>query len=280
MKYFFTLGIFQSPIMSIDISGDSKYLVGGSLNSFIYVWNLNSGKLYNSLKQSHLPISSVLFIGDMNNILYCCMDRWIYLRNFNLQKLLFTFSNFSHGIVRLFYSPKLDVFISISVENHMRKWSNCIGMTSMTLKNHDHKNPQKSVPKLRKLSIAKYINKIFSKEHRSSVSFNIPMNYVLRYIRKICRKHSLKSFRKIFHNMSGKIQLVFVTTLIKWLVIIPDIHFLLLVVIEILDIYRHKTFINPFIFVLFVKLNIIVSELIYSTLRLSLFNIFHLSTLL
>ena len=112
-----------SPITSAAISPDGKYIVSGSRDSTIEVWNMEDGKLIRTLRGHEGDVTSVAISPDGKYIVSGSRDSTIKVWNMEDGRLIRTLRGHARSVTSVAISPDGRFIVSGSDDNTIKIWS-------------------------------------------------------------------------------------------------------------------------------------------------------------
>jgi hypothetical protein len=125
----------SSSVNSVAISSDNSKIVSGSWDKTIKVWELNTGRLLNTLEVSS-PVTSVAISSDNSKIASGSWDKTIKVWELNTGRLLNTFEGRSFGVTSVAISSDNSKIASTSSDNTIKVWDLHTGRLLNTFEGH------------------------------------------------------------------------------------------------------------------------------------------------
>ncbi|AOW99467.1 hypothetical protein BJP34_08370 [Moorena producens PAL-8-15-08-1] len=114
--------IFEDSATTLSITADGNYVIAGSTNSTIKVWNLETQKLRFVLKGHRKEITSLAITPDGKYLVSGSKDKTIKLWNLETRKECFTLKGHSDSINTLAVTPDGKYVVSGSKDNTIKIW--------------------------------------------------------------------------------------------------------------------------------------------------------------
>lgn len=111
-------------VNSMSFSPNSEYIVSGSNDCTLIIWNTSNGKQISKLLGHTGPINSVAYSSDGNRIISGSNDRYIIIWNAD-GKLLSRLEKQSSRIKFVTFSPDGNQIMSLSQNSKIRIWDTC-----------------------------------------------------------------------------------------------------------------------------------------------------------
>ncbi|MDP5018245.1 MAG: WD40 repeat domain-containing protein, partial [Dolichospermum sp.] len=130
---------FKEPerVPAILISADGKKLIGGSRSGTIKIWDLQTGKLLNTLTSKSEGVTSLAMGGKNGQILVSGdIDHTVKVWNLSTGKLLLTIAGHSLPVEAVAISPDSKTLVSGSDDRQIQIWNLQTGTRLRTLVGH------------------------------------------------------------------------------------------------------------------------------------------------
>jgi WD40 repeat protein/class 3 adenylate cyclase len=138
----------QSSVQAIRLSPDGKYIVSGSRDNTVVIWDAQSLKFVKSLIKHTGSVNSITFLGnDSRRFLSAAGDAKIVLWDINTQSSINSFWGHRGTISSVVFSAQRNMFFSGSLDNSLRAWK-------PTQNKFVQKKPEAHVFGLRQLAIS------------------------------------------------------------------------------------------------------------------------------
>ena len=125
-----------SPVSSVAYSPDGKYIVSGSYDGIIKIWDANTGKYLKTLLGGSRTIFSLAFSPDGSRIVSCSVDNTIKIWNANTGECIKTLKGDNDRFYSVAYSPDGTKIISCSADRYIKIWDANTGQCLQTLEGH------------------------------------------------------------------------------------------------------------------------------------------------
>ncbi len=109
-------------VSSLAISADAKFLVSGSQDQTIRVWNLATGELVHTLKGHRDSVNAVALSPDAQIIASGSADKTIKLWHLQSGELLGTFTGHTHTVTALSFTDSGEMLVSGSLDKTIKIW--------------------------------------------------------------------------------------------------------------------------------------------------------------
>ena len=109
-------------VTSLTISADGKYLISGSRDRTIKIWNLETAELLHTLKGHRDGVDTIALSADGKMIASGSADNTIKIWHLETGQLLATFSGHSSAVSALLFTPSGDKLISGSLDQTIKIW--------------------------------------------------------------------------------------------------------------------------------------------------------------
>jgi WD40 repeat protein len=109
-------------VSSLAISADAKFLVSGSQDQTIRVWNLATGELVHTLKGHRDTVNTVALSPDEQIIASGSADKTIKLWHLQSGELLGTFTGHTHTVTALSFTDSGEMLVSGSLDKTIKIW--------------------------------------------------------------------------------------------------------------------------------------------------------------
>jgi len=126
----------NSNITSVAVSFDSKYIVSGSKDGYIRLWDIKTKKLLYLFKGHLKAVTSVAISYDSKYIVSGSRDKTVKLWDIQTRKLLYTFKGHSNDITSVAVSRDLRYIVSGSRDSSVRLWDIKSGKVLYIFKGH------------------------------------------------------------------------------------------------------------------------------------------------
>ncbi|MDX4061090.1 caspase family protein [Aliarcobacter skirrowii] len=124
-------------VNSIAISSDNKYIVSGSHDATVKLWEINSGKLLKTFTGHNLGVLSVAISSDNKYIVSGSLDNRIKLWEINSGKLLKTFTGHKSIVKSVAISSDSKYIVSGGDDNRIKLWEINSGKLLKTFTGHN-----------------------------------------------------------------------------------------------------------------------------------------------
>ncbi|EGJ33197.1 MULTISPECIES: WD40 repeat domain-containing protein [Moorena] len=114
--------VFYESLTSISITPDGNYVIAGSTNSTIKVWNLQTRKLRFLLKGHRQEITSLAITPDGKYLVSGSKDKTIKIWNLETRKECFTLTGHGDSVNTLAVTPDGNYVVSGSEDNTIKIW--------------------------------------------------------------------------------------------------------------------------------------------------------------
>jgi COMPASS component SWD2 len=115
----------EAKVNSLDFSSDGEFLITGSDDESLHVYNTFTGKKHQVLYSKKYGVDLVRFTHYANSIIYASKNGWdesIRYLSLHDNRYLRYFKGHKDKVVSLAMSPRDDMFISGSMDNTIRLW--------------------------------------------------------------------------------------------------------------------------------------------------------------
>ncbi len=126
----------NSPVYTVSLSPDGKYIISGGQDERIKIWNIDKGSLIYTLKGHDGPIFSVSFSPDGKLIASGSLDQTIKIWKIGRDKPVRTLEGHKSWVKSVVFSPKGEYIASGSLDQTIKIWKIGIGRLVRTLKGH------------------------------------------------------------------------------------------------------------------------------------------------
>ena len=117
-------------VTSVTITADGKYIVSGSLDNTIKIWDTKTGKCLNTFAGHNNFVNSIITSPDVKYIIVGCDDNKIKVFDFQTGKCINTFENHTGSVTSLAITPDSRYIVSGSLDNTIKildiKTAKCI----------------------------------------------------------------------------------------------------------------------------------------------------------
>lgn len=110
------------PVLSVSISSDNQFLVSGSADCTVKIWELKTGLLIATLSDHSEPVYSVAITPDNQKVVSGSSDNTIKIWQLNTGELLATLTGHSDSIYSVAISPDGQTIASGSWDNTIKLW--------------------------------------------------------------------------------------------------------------------------------------------------------------
>ncbi len=110
------------PVLSVSISSDNQFLVSGSADCTVKIWELKTGLLIATLREHSEPVYSVAITPDNQKVVSGSSDNTIKIWQLNTGELLATLTGHSDSIYSVAISPDGQTIASGSWDNTIKLW--------------------------------------------------------------------------------------------------------------------------------------------------------------
>ncbi|NEO77258.1 hypothetical protein [Moorena sp. SIO4G3] len=114
--------VFYESLTTLSITPDGNYVIAGSINSTIKVWNLQTKKLCFVLKGHQEEITSLAITPDGKYLLSGSKDKTIKLWNLETRKECFTLTGHRDSVNTLSVTPDGNYVVSGAKDNTIKIW--------------------------------------------------------------------------------------------------------------------------------------------------------------
>ncbi len=104
------------------ISQDAKFLISGSLDQTVKIWQLETGELVHTLKGHRDSVHTVALSPDGQIIASGSADKTIKLWHLETGELLATFTGHNHTVTALAFTASGDILVSGSLDKTIKIW--------------------------------------------------------------------------------------------------------------------------------------------------------------
>lgn len=122
IKYPITLIHSDNVVESVAISSDGKYMISGSRDATIKLWDLPSGKEIQIFKGHKDCINSIAISHDSNRIVSASDDKTIKVWDLNSTKEIQTFKGHKNRVTSVIFSYDRKFIISASDDKTIKLW--------------------------------------------------------------------------------------------------------------------------------------------------------------
>ncbi len=123
-------------VYAISFSHDSKYLVSGSEDNILMLWNIESGNCLKTLKGHSGSVNAVSFSPDGKYVISGSGDNTLKLWDLSSGMCLKTFNGHTELVNAVSYSPDGKYLISGSWDNTLKLWDVFSGLCIKTFSGH------------------------------------------------------------------------------------------------------------------------------------------------
>jgi WD40 repeat protein len=123
-------------VNAVDISPDGKYLVSGSDDQTVRIWNLENGESLHILEGHQGAVSDVVFSPDNKTMASCGEDQTIRIWNFQDAHVIQALKGHTSTVLSLAFSPDGKFIASASFDKTVRLWEIRTGELVRTYEGH------------------------------------------------------------------------------------------------------------------------------------------------
>jgi WD40 repeat protein len=132
-----TLARYDNPITTVAISPDGQTLASGDSKGVIKLWNLNTGRVINTVPGAHTSrVSELAFTPDGGTLVSASYDRTIKLWNPNTAQALATLSGHNNRVFAIAINPNGQLLASGGSDG-IKLWNLTTGELINTLYGHN-----------------------------------------------------------------------------------------------------------------------------------------------
>lgn len=113
----------KNDVRSIVISSDNEYIVSGSLDNTVRVWNFSSGELLRILEGHTKYVNAVTMSSDNQLIVSGGADKTVRLWDFSSGELLRTFKGHDQAVMCVAISSDNQFIVSGSLDKYIHRWN-------------------------------------------------------------------------------------------------------------------------------------------------------------
>ncbi|UCH93264.1 MAG: hypothetical protein JSV88_23705 [Candidatus Aminicenantes bacterium] len=124
-------------VTCVDVSPDGKWIISGSDDKTLKLWDVESGKEVRTFKGHNSYVNSVAFIPQGNLILSGSIDKTMKLWDLHTGEEIRTFKGHSDTVRSVVFSPRGNVILSGSDDMTMKLWDLKTGKEILTFKGHN-----------------------------------------------------------------------------------------------------------------------------------------------
>ena len=128
-----TLQEHSYSVNSVSYSPDGQYIVSGSYDNTIKIWNSKTGAFLYTLKGHNSTVESVCYSPDGQYIVSGSRDNMIKVWNSKTGALLHTLQGHSENVFSVCYSPDGNYIASASLDTTLKIWESSTGRLIRTL---------------------------------------------------------------------------------------------------------------------------------------------------
>ena len=125
-------------VWSVCISSDSRYIVSGSEDNTIKLWNLHTGKLIRTFTGHNYDVRSVCISSDSKYIVSGSHDNTIKLWDSHTGELISNFTGHNDNVRSVCISSDSRYIVSVSNDNTIKLWALHIGELIRTFTGHNY----------------------------------------------------------------------------------------------------------------------------------------------
>jgi len=112
----------NSAIYSLAVTPDKKYVITGSLDCTIKIWELETGNSFQTLEGHEKEVTAVYISSDGGRLATCSEDHTIKLWKLETGNLIRNFTGHQSAVLGVLFSPDNKYIISISEDKTARVW--------------------------------------------------------------------------------------------------------------------------------------------------------------
>lgn len=109
-------------VNSLVISDDTKYLISGSRDKTVRIWNLATGELIHILKGHEDIVNTVALSPDQEIIASGSADKTIKIWHLHTGELLATFTGHSNSVTAVTFTTSGEMLVSASLDKTIKIW--------------------------------------------------------------------------------------------------------------------------------------------------------------
>jgi WD40 repeat protein len=127
----------QKSTLPVAFSPDEKYLVSGSLDRTVKVWNAKTGELMKTLERHTGNIYDIAFHPGGKYFATCSRDMTIRLWDFESGEVVMTYVGHDKAVLDIEFSPDGNHLFSASFDGSIRLWQTKTGKMVYTFSDHE-----------------------------------------------------------------------------------------------------------------------------------------------
>jgi len=126
----------ENSVKTVAISPDNRFIVSGSDDETVKIWDMENGNLITSLKEDNGRVNSVFVSSDNRRIVSGCSDHTVRLWDIESGRLIMKLNGHTGGVLSVFVSPDNQRIVSGSSDHTVKLWDLESGCLISTLNGH------------------------------------------------------------------------------------------------------------------------------------------------
>nr|BAS01403.1 hypothetical protein [Lotharella vacuolata] len=221
IKYCFSFDTTNEIIITSCFSTNNAYLLGGSLNGYIFIWKINSSIILFLRRVHKGPVQQLKYFKNNKIIISLGIEKYIIICSKNLKTILKKISFLQKNPFMLLINNQHDFIISIGLDYSLRKLKIIISNNIINSKNITIK--KKNITSLERNFFRIFFNIISRKPNN-----NILLEYIFyRYCTNSLKFFNLIFIGKILMKIYKKLNEFILKLLLKWIISYKNINLVL-----------------------------------------------------
>ncbi|AIB09847.1 hypothetical protein M951_chr2153 (nucleomorph) [Lotharella oceanica] len=222
IKYRFSFDTSNEVIITSNFSSNNNYLLGGSLNGFMFIWKTNSTTILHLRKGHAGPVQQLKYFKNDEIIISLGLEKFIMIWNKNFRLNLKKFQILQKNLFVLLINTKYDFIVSVASDNSLKKFKILIINTTNNIRFVTMSNIKKNKNVLFEKNLIKIISTLISQK---SINNNTSLEYIFyQYCKYSLKFFNLNFFKIIITNAYRKTKKFILKILLKLIITYKNIN--------------------------------------------------------